>query len=119
MPKDPEVVQKFETAGVEPLSMTETEFAELVRKDRRLWHPLIRDLNLSAEPCRRVASAAAAARTREQELNAQESGLDGCIARQLLRRSLPRYPTALEDVVPVRERQKMFDVLVDDKDGQS
>jgi tripartite-type tricarboxylate transporter receptor subunit TctC len=49
MPKDPEVVQKFETAGVEPLSMTETEFAELVRKDRRLWHPLIRDLNLSAE----------------------------------------------------------------------
>jgi tripartite-type tricarboxylate transporter receptor subunit TctC len=47
--KDPEIVQKFETAGVSPLSMTDAAFAELVRNDRALWHPLIRDLNLSAE----------------------------------------------------------------------
>jgi tripartite-type tricarboxylate transporter receptor subunit TctC len=43
--KDADVIQKFETAGV----MNSAEFAELVKNDKALWHPLIRDLNLSAE----------------------------------------------------------------------
>ena len=47
--KDAEVVKRFETAGLEPFLTTETEFAELIRKERALWHPLIRDLNLSLD----------------------------------------------------------------------
>jgi tripartite-type tricarboxylate transporter receptor subunit TctC len=47
--KDAEVVKRFETAGLEPFLSTETEFAELIRKERALWHPLIRDLNLSLD----------------------------------------------------------------------
>jgi tripartite-type tricarboxylate transporter receptor subunit TctC len=47
--KDAEVVKRFETAGVQPFLSTDTQFAELIRNDRALWHPLIRGLNLSLD----------------------------------------------------------------------
>jgi len=47
--KDEDVVKKFRDVGVEPLLSTESDFAELIRKERALWHPLIRELNLSLD----------------------------------------------------------------------
>jgi tripartite-type tricarboxylate transporter receptor subunit TctC len=47
--KDAEVVKRLVTAGVEPFSATRAEFAELIRKYRALWHPLIRDFNMSLD----------------------------------------------------------------------
>lgn len=47
--KNADVAKRFETAGLQPFLTTEAEFGELVRKDTALWHPVIRDLNLSLD----------------------------------------------------------------------
>lgn len=44
---DSEVIKRFTEAGVQPFSSSRADFAALVKKDRTVWHPLIKSLNLS------------------------------------------------------------------------
>jgi tripartite-type tricarboxylate transporter receptor subunit TctC len=46
---DPDVVKRFNDAGMQPLITTSSQFAGLVTNDRNLWLPLIKSLNLSLD----------------------------------------------------------------------
>ena len=47
--QDPDVVKRFNEAGMQPLVSTPEQFAALVANDRKLWLPLIKNLNLSLD----------------------------------------------------------------------
>lgn len=47
--QDPDVVKRFNEAGMQPLISTPDQFAALVANDRKLWLPLIKNLNLSLD----------------------------------------------------------------------
>ena len=47
--KDADVAKRFNEAGMLPMASTPAEFAALVAEDRKVWHPLIKALNLSLD----------------------------------------------------------------------